>query len=292
MSIMSGPAEWKLRVVGAAAGGVSSGSLALLLSWTIVGLYIGLVGIPVGAITGAIFAPRLIRAQRPAGGVVRAAIVACVIGVVGLSSAVALVEGRGASIIDLIEFAALLGLFLFGPISLVLGLPMALAAATVATWWGRRAVRHVERLWLPAVVVVLTVAVSTAVQFAGAVRAGGTEAARRGDQVSAEYRIHNDFAPALGSPRVLLEARSYWDGKRAGAWTAGVGTCGQGKNTLQESDWGFWIGRDGGRWQDRPDGDPVVTNEDYGPGPVRLTITIAPDGTATWERGIHGPPCA
>ena len=89
-----------------------------------------------------------------------------------------------------------------------------------------------------------------------------------------------------------LEVRSYWDGELAGgSGSGGIGSCSSGSDSVQ-SDWVVWIGRDrDGTWYERSPVPPLVTAADYGPGPVRLTITIGPDGTATWERGIHGGGC-
>lgn len=174
-------ATWKLRLVAAAIGALTSAFLALALAMTLVGFYIGLVGIPVGAAVGAVFGPRLIGAERPADEVVKAGLVASALGIIAFGMAAALGEGRGASPLDLIAYAARMSL-LVGVASLVYAAPMAMAAAAIATWWLRRAAGRVDLLWPMAAAVVLVVAAGTATALVRAVELGGDEAAMIGDE--------------------------------------------------------------------------------------------------------------
>ena len=75
----------------------------------------------------------------------------------------------------------------------------------------------------------------------------------------------------------------------------GTGRCatfGSEDDALQSSDWAIWIGDPTDEWRDRPAGEPLITNLDYGgPGAVQLTIVIAEDGTARAFEGIVPGPC-
>lgn len=152
-------AEWKVRVVGAALGALFSALLGALLYWTVIGLFVGAVGIPAGALAAAVYAPTILRASRPRRRVVEAASLATVVGVSGLLVVVILdVLGRSSpSIADLILWSVLYAIS-----GVLFGMPGALIVAAAATWVGRRIPRHVELLWPIAVVVVLFVIGATA----------------------------------------------------------------------------------------------------------------------------------
>lgn len=67
--------------------------------------------------------------------------------------------------------------------------------------------------------------------------------------------------------------------------------CSLGTDSVQ-GDWVIWIGSDrDATWYERPPIAPLVSADEYGAGPVQLTITIAADGTASWERGIDRGGC-
>lgn len=165
MSSKSEPAVWKLRLMGAAAGAVSSGLLGLLLYSTVIGLHVGIVGIPSGAITGAIFAPRLLRARAPAGGIVKAAGVGSLLGVASQLAPMAIAMVLAAPSTDgMFPYGVVLALTI-AVVGTIFGFPMALVAAALATWWGRRSVRYAERLWIPAAVVLVMMVTLTGVYF-------------------------------------------------------------------------------------------------------------------------------
>jgi hypothetical protein len=173
MSSLPEPAVWKIRLVGAAAGPVASGLLGVLLYWTVLGpfgLSVGLIGIPCGAITGAIFAPRLARAQSPAGGVAMAAFVACLVCVAAITTVMAV--AMALSPYDDWPGLVLLA-FAFAVGTLIVGFPVALVAAGLATWWGRRYARHAEQLWIPAAVVLLAMGVVAGLYYLGPVMIRG-----------------------------------------------------------------------------------------------------------------------
>jgi hypothetical protein len=165
MSIVSEPGQWKLRTLGAALGAGFSAVVGVLLIWTGIGFYAGLVGIPAGAIAGAIYAPRLARVPKPARSIVRAAWVACLLGIAGHMIVLAIAAALGPMTP---WYAALAGLAFFAVAvaitGFVVGFPVALVVAWLATWSGRRVAEQADRVWLPAVVAALAMAALTGFQ--------------------------------------------------------------------------------------------------------------------------------
>ena len=159
MSIVSGPSGWKLRALGAALGAGFSALVGVLLIWTGIGFYVGIVGIPAGAISGALFAPRLARSTEPASEAVVAACVACVLGIAGHIAVVGVLAAVDPWSDPLLGFAFLAVSFTFG--GLIVGLPVAMVVSWLATWSGRRVAGQADSLWLPAVMGALVMAALT-----------------------------------------------------------------------------------------------------------------------------------
>jgi hypothetical protein len=286
MSTSSDRWDWKIRLLGAALGALSSLAVGIAMAVTVVGAYVGAAGIPAGAVTGAIFAPHLVRSRQPALGVGAAAGVACILGIGVFLLVSGLAGGHGGSLEDLVTYARTDGLMM-SAIGLGFGVPMSLAAGTMATWAGRRAAKEFDRHWIPSAVVVAFVAVGFAAVIWSAALAGAPEAARRADEVPLEYVVVRESTRAGGGDELFVELRTYWDGERLyGPYAGGPVDAGTVvRDRVQESDWALWV-TPWETWEDCPAGEPLVTDEDYGPGPVQLTITVSSGGSVSWERGI------
>lgn len=286
----SGAARWKVSAVAAALGALVSLALGLLTALTGFGLIVGLVGAPVGVVLGFLFGPRLLREPRTAPLSFSAAVLAVPMGAGFVAFGQAVAQSAGASPLELViytfQWAAIFSLF-----AAMWGGPMALVSALVSAWALRRLASRIHLLWPAALVVIALVTAGSAVTLGMAVARAGDEAAMLGDRVSFEYLV-DDAGDRDYAAGYTLEVRSYWRGELAGgSGSGGIGPCSSGTDSVQ-SDWVVWIGSDrDGSWHERPPVPPLVSAADYGPGPVRLTITIAPDGTASWERGIHGGGC-
>lgn len=288
-----GRGSYRLRVVAAAAGAVASLALAAVTFFTGIGLVVGLVGAPVGATVGALVGPRVVRSTNPGGVVLLAALLAIPVGSVGFATATAIGEGHGASAGDLVAYVSYWSLGPFGVIGAMVGGPMALLGAALASWWLRHTT-HPERRWAPAAAVVLLVGGFTVLGFISAAQRGGDEAARIGDRVTFEYVVRDTGDGDYSDHGYLLEVRTFWHGDTVeGTGSGSIDICQRGTDTLQGSDWEIWIGsdRDVG-WVDRSVDPPLVSSASFGTGvPVRLTIIIAPDGTASWDRGVDRRAC-
>lgn len=164
MSSTPAPADWKLRVIGAALGATASVVMGVALAWTYVGFYIGIIGAPAGAVAGAIFAPRLVRSvDLFSGTVMAAALFASAIGFLAHSAVVVLwVRNSPMTTADSQAVVAILGV---SALFLMIATPMALAIALVATWCGRRLVGHVELLWPASLAIVAAVTILTVTGF-------------------------------------------------------------------------------------------------------------------------------
>lgn len=138
-------AEWNLRLLGAALGAVCSLVVGALLFWTIVWLWVGIVGTPIGAMTGAIWAPRLARTPSLRG-VVMAAAFASVVGVlVHLLAAAVAATVTGTWPRDVPEL--LFGTVYFFLYGFTIALPMAFGVGVIATWIGRGITTRTEVPW-------------------------------------------------------------------------------------------------------------------------------------------------
>ncbi len=282
------PAPWKVRLVGGAAGVAASLAIAGITFGTGIGLIIGLAGVPGGALVGWLFAPALLRARHPGPLVVLAALVALPLGIVTYIVAITLMESRGASLSELIAYASE-WLWIYAAWGVLAGTPMALAAAAGASWWlRRRAARSIEGWLRPSAGLLGFVALLCVVFAFAAFFSGGSEAASAGDVVPLRYVVRSAAPSGWNDPQLMLEIRSYWEGGESGGSSGAIGGCSWGDDWLQSSDWAMWIDPEG-EWTDRPLGEPLVSSADFPRGePVELTITVDADGTATWERGVHG----
>jgi hypothetical protein len=254
--------------------------LAILTIPTVVGVFVGMVGIPVGALVGFVAAPRLVAAERPGPLVALSSLVATVLGTGGYAVVWAISEGRGASLADLMTFAAV-NMGIAGAIGLAFGGPMSLVAAFVATSLLRRWREWAERLSILSGLLVAAVVVATGSVLVAAFLAPGDQAAQYGDRVPFTYSVQN-----RGGQELYLEIRSYWKGEVAGGSSSDlVGDCTAGTDSLQGSDWAIWLGPDS-EWRDRPAGDPLISSHQYPDHiPVRLHIVIAADRAISIEPG-------
>ena len=163
MSLVSAPEEWKVRILGAAAGAVSTTLLGLLLYLAGFGLHVWTISLPAAALTGALFTHSVVRSPRPAGEVVVAALFACLVGIAAQTGILVLLMARGPWNGGIGAFAVLaVG---FGAGALLIGFPLAVIVGAVATWLTRRLVRRADRVWKPAAAVVLAAVAVTGFLF-------------------------------------------------------------------------------------------------------------------------------
>lgn len=277
---------WKVRLLAAAAGTTASLALALFTFITLVGFVIGLVGMPVGAVVGAIFGPLILAARRPWPLVIAAGVVSAVAGCLTYVAFATLQQSGGATLTDLVDYALQTAGYAV-VVSLTLGLVMSIVGAALATNWLRRSMANPDRFVVGAIVIVGLTIAGTTLAFATAARGAGSLAAVAGDSVAIEYVVRADPATPSG---LLLETRSYWRGELWGSSTGAIGDCALGSDVVQ-SDWAIWVTPNDGTWRDRPDGPPLVTNRDIPDQPVRLTVVIDRTGVASWEPGLRLAGC-
>lgn len=170
---------WKVRLLAAAAGTTASLALALFTFITLVGFVIGLVGMPVGAVVGAIFGPLILAARRPWPLVIAAGVVSAVAGCLTYVAFATLQQSRGAALTDLVDYVLQTAGYAV-VVSLTLGLVMSIVGAALATNWLRRSMANPDRFVVGAIVIVGLTIAGTTLAFATAARGGQPGRGRRG----------------------------------------------------------------------------------------------------------------
>jgi hypothetical protein len=299
-SISSEPAraapKWQIRLLGAGIGALLPFAFAIVTLPTVILAIIAAFGVFAGIVVGAAYGPSLVATSRRTPHVLRAGGVAFLIGSASYVATAAIAEGHGASPLDLLAFAFQVGV----PLVLGVGIisaPMALLSAWVATITLVRLAPRARFLWAPALVLAAAAFAVTAnalaAQFVATGGDGGDMAARLGDQVPFEFLIIDQGHSDHQDRGYTLEIRSYWHGEVDSATSANAyGLCTRDSMTLA-SDWVVWIGSERDpTWDDRPPVASLASSEDFPyRGAANLTIIIAPDGTATWLRGIADWDC-
>lgn len=166
------PAGWQLRLLGGAVGAVTSGVAAVVTGLTGIGLVLGVVGIPVGALLGLCYAPEFVADgdTSPVEDVVVG--LATLIGTVALALLLAVSQADGASIAEVLQFGFLATAGL-GIVSLIVGLPMTRVVMRAAISVGRRLALRATVLCIPSAVVIAGVAAGTIQAVILAVRVHG-----------------------------------------------------------------------------------------------------------------------
>lgn len=208
------------------------------------------------------------------------AVAATGLGILVAAFGFAIAESRGASLGDVLMLTLVYVMFV-GLYGLVVGGPLAIVSSLAATWLLRTAASRLERWWPIGAVTVAVVAIAASAALLSTIATARDTAALLGDRVPFEYEILNESKRPYE-----LQIRSYWDGEVGGGSSSSfVGEgCSSGAGSLQ-SDWAVWLTQPSLEWQDRPDGEPVVTSADHRGGNVYLRIQIAQDGEVSMQLG-------
>ncbi|HTS15207.1 MAG TPA: hypothetical protein VMH24_06045, partial [Candidatus Sulfotelmatobacter sp.] len=269
---------WQLRLLGGALGALCSGLVAIIGLPTSVIAFAGLVGIPAGTVVGFIAAPSVLTTRRRLRLLIVLAFAATLVGWVTIVLLTLAAESAGASMAALLMYGTLLALG-WGLLSLIFGWPMALVVAVLAGSLFRRLASNAARLWVPSVVVLGLVAIAFYRLVASWSVAVGDEAARGYDRVPFDIvvsgQVDADYWLAYGS---AYGADSIDPGNLNGSLIDGLG-CSSTNDSVQGSDWALWVVPNPDGLSDTS-GPPLVSSSTYGAHmPVRLRVTIAPDGT-------------
>ena len=182
MDAVRSPERWQVRLLGGAVAAITSGLAAVLTGITGIGLVIGLVGIPVGALMGLCYAPEFVvdGDTSPVEEVIAG--LATFLGTVAVALLLAISQADGASAPEILEFA-LLATVALGLVSLIFGLPMTRVVTHLAISLGRRLAPWASMLWIPSAVVIAVVTAGTLQVIILALRVHGdavVQAARLG----------------------------------------------------------------------------------------------------------------
>jgi hypothetical protein len=153
------PAEWQLRLVAGAVGAATSGVAAVVTGLTGIGLVMGVVGIPVGALLGLCYAPEFM-ADGDSSAVDDVVGLATLIGTVAVAMVLALSQAEGASPAEVLQFGFLATAGL-GIVSLIFGLPLTRIVMRAAISVGRQLAPRATLLWIPSAVLLAAVAAGT-----------------------------------------------------------------------------------------------------------------------------------
>jgi len=154
------PAAWQLRLVAGAVGAATSAVAAVVTGLTGIGLVVGVVGIPVGALLGLCYAPAFM-ADRDSSAVEDVVVgLATLIGTVAVALVLALSQAEGASPAEFLQFGFLATAGL-GIVSLIFGLPLTRIVMRAAISVGRQLAPRATLLWIPSAVVLAAVAAGT-----------------------------------------------------------------------------------------------------------------------------------
>jgi hypothetical protein len=279
------PETWQLRLLGGALGALCSGMVAIVTLPTIYLAIVALVGVPAGTVAGLVAAPTVVHTRRRLATMVALAAGATVIGAVGLiigwtASQAAGAQGEGVG--DLVVSAAQAILFI-GYLSLILGLPVALVVAFVASYALRRLAPSAGRLWMAAAVVVTIVLALTAYAVVQAVVAASDQAAASADRVPLDFVVDNegrrDYWVQWASsqdPAATLDPEVPFGGQEAEPG------CTSGGDAIQGTNWGIWLWIDPQGLGGSAPGAPLVSSVSYGAHrPVAIRLTISPQDTVT-----------
>ena len=153
-------------------GAATSAVAAIVTGLTGIGLVMGVVGIPVGALLGLCYAPAFM-ADGDSSGVEDVVVgLAILIGTVAVSVVLALSQAKGASPAEVLQFGFLATVGL-GIASLTFGLPLTRVVMRSAISVGRQLAPRASALWIPAAVVLACVAAGTVQVIILALRAHG-----------------------------------------------------------------------------------------------------------------------
>jgi hypothetical protein len=277
---------WQIRALGGAVGAVASCACAFvsLAVIPVLGALLalaGFVGVPIATVLGVLLAPGLVARTDPKATVLTVSAAATVLGTAGFGLVLY------ALAYEWVEYPWSLPSLIFGYLilgtlfDLLFGWPFTLAVVAVWSWALRRLVRYVRRLWIPSIVVVGLVALQIGGCVAGVGLTVGEQAAMRSDRRALEYRVDNQSAREY-----LLDVRSLWKGQPTnGSFPAVLfaGSC-VGRDWLQSS-WSIWL-IDPEQTNADPSATPLgsrLASSDAYPfaGPVRVALTIRPDGTTS-----------
>ena len=155
------PAEdWQLRLLGGAAGAVTSGVAAVVTGLTGIGLVMGAVGIPVGALLGLCYAPEFM-ADGDSSSVEDVVVgLATLLGTLAVALLLAMSQADGASPDEVLQFGFLATAGL-GIVSLIFGLPLTRVVMRAAISVGRQLAPRATLLWIPSALALAGVAAGT-----------------------------------------------------------------------------------------------------------------------------------
>jgi len=154
------PVDWQLRLVAGAVGAATSAVAAVVTGLTGIGLVMGVVGIPVGALLGLCYAPAFM-ADGDSSEVEDVVVgLATLIGTVAVALVLALSQAEGASPAEVLQFGFLATVGL-GIASLTFGLPLTRVVMRAAISVGRQLAPRASALWIPSAVVLAGVVAGT-----------------------------------------------------------------------------------------------------------------------------------